>query len=266
LDIRTGFAETNGAKLYYEVAGAGEPVVFVHGFTLDTRMWDDQFEAFAERYQVMRYDVRGFGKSSIPDGTSYSRSDDMMAILSHLGISHAHVIGLSMGAMISLDFALEYPNAVDSLVLVDGPPSGWKMPLAFRKLLNAPSETAKASGVEAALKVWMDSPLFKPAMSNPEVAPKLAEIVPQYSGWHWLNDNPVRLAVPPAVERLDEVKAPTLIIMGEHDLTDFHMVAETMRHEIPNARKSVMMGVGHMANMEDPERFNDLVLRFLQSL
>ncbi|HEY7490512.1 MAG TPA: alpha/beta hydrolase [Candidatus Tectomicrobia bacterium] len=115
----TGFADVNGTRLYYEVAGTGHPLVLIHGFSLDTRMWDDQFEVFAQGYQVLRYDLRGFGKSAVPTDTPYTHPDDLYALMTHLGIEHADIVGLSLGGAVALDFAVTYPRATDVLIPVD---------------------------------------------------------------------------------------------------------------------------------------------------
>lgn len=97
MQTQSGFAEVNGTRLYYEIAGSGRPLVLIHGMTLDTRMWDDQFEPLAAQYQVVRYDARGFGKSAVPTGESYAHTDDLKALLEYLDIAHAFILGLSMG-------------------------------------------------------------------------------------------------------------------------------------------------------------------------
>ena len=87
MHTRHGFVEVNGARLFYEVAGAGFPLVLIHRSALDTRMWDDQFEVFAQQYQVVRYDRRGFGRSALPTG-SYTHADDLAALLAYLDVHH----------------------------------------------------------------------------------------------------------------------------------------------------------------------------------
>jgi len=104
----SGFAEVNGTRLYYEVMGFGQPLILIHGYTLDTRMWDDQIAAFAQNYQVIRYLLRGFGKSGLPTGESYAHLQDLKALLEHLGIDQAHILGLSLGGAIAIDFAITY--------------------------------------------------------------------------------------------------------------------------------------------------------------
>jgi 3-oxoadipate enol-lactonase len=260
---QTGFAEVNGTRLYYEIAGSGHPLVLIHGSTLDTRMWDDQFEPFAQHYTVVRYDVRGFGKSALPTGEPHARPDDLKALLDYLEIAHAYILGLSMGGGIAIDFALTYPQATDVLILVDSRLGGWQSEPEFAAFQNAVRVRAKAAGVQAGRDVWLYSPLFNPALENPEVAPRLMQIISDYSGWHWVNHNPLRDLDPPATQRLDTISVPTLIIIGERDIPDCHAIADSIHQRIPKARRVVMPGVGHMSNMEDLERFNAIVLDFL---
>ncbi len=259
------FADVNGTRLYYEVAGSGHPLVLIHGFTLDTRMWDDQFEAFAESYEVIRYDMRGFGKSDVPSGETYAPADDLRALLEGLGMERAHVVGLSMGGGLAIDFALAYPEATDALIAVDSILGGYQW-REFGVTLASVFSAARESCVEAAKEVWLNSPLFAPAMEKRDVAARLRQMVSGYSGWHFVNENPVRPIDPAAIQRLGEILAPTLVVIGERDLPDFHTIADTLERSIPGARKAVLPGVGHMSNMEDPERFSETVLNFLAGL
>ncbi len=264
MQTQSGLASVNNTRLYYEAAGSGDPLVLIHGFTLDTRMWDDQFEPFAQRYQVVRYDARGFGQSAVPDGSEYTHADDLLALLNHLGIERAHVVGLSMGGGMAIDFALDYPQATCSLVLVDSVLGGytWQQNWGSREVRAVAGER----GVPLAKVAWLNTPLFKPAREQRAVELRLYEMVHTYSGWHWENANPLRTPSVPAIQRLSEIRAPTLIVLGERDLRDFHAIADTLQQQIPNARTVLIPHVGHMSNMEDPEHFNDTVLNFLASL
>jgi pimeloyl-ACP methyl ester carboxylesterase len=192
-----GFALVDGARLYYEVAGAGEPVVFIHGFSLDTRMWDDQFAAFARRYQAIRYDVRGFGRSGPATSEPYSSVDDLKALLGHLGYASAHVVGLSMGGGIATAFAAVYPEATRSLSAVDASLWGYRLSYGTSTSLPAISPVAKREGVEAAKATWLAHALFAPANEQLEVAARLRAIVGDFSGWHWLNREGERGLTPP---------------------------------------------------------------------
>jgi len=256
-----GFAEINGTRLYYEVAGAGQPLVLIHGNALDHRMWDDQFAHFAQHSQVLRYDVRGFGQSALPTTTPYDHTEDLWALLRALGLQHAAILGLSMGGRIAINFALAYPDATDALIAVDAGVDGYTFPDG--PLFAHVVAEARRAGLPAARTFWQAHPLLGPASEQPAVATRLAQMVATYSGWHWLHTDPQVVPSPPALERLATIKAPTLIIVGERDIRDFRRIADRLAHDIPGATQVVMAGVGHIANMEAPSEFNTIVLDFL---
>ena len=262
MNNQNGFAEVNGTRICYETAGSGHPLVLIHGYTLDTRMWDDQFETFAQHYQVIRYDMRGFGKSAFPTDENYTHPDDLRALLEHLEIEHAHILGLSMGGGTAIDFALTYPEVADALISADSILEGFQWQ-DFGVSLESVFSRAEDSGVEAAKELWLSLDLFEPAMRNYDVGTRLKQIVSDYSGWHFVNKDPEWPADPPSIDKLNTISAPTLVIIGEFDIPDFHAIAEILQNQIPNARKVVLPGVGHMSNMEDSDRFNEIVLGFL---
>ena len=233
--------------------------------SLDNRMWDDQFDTFALHYRVIRYDVRGFGKSALPSSESYSYAADLKALIDHLGIPHAYVLGLSLGGMIAIVFALEYPEATDALILADTFLGGFQSQKFGRSLVLAWGRAEK-SGIQSAKEQWVNLGLFESAREKPDVASRLMQMVSDYSGWHFGKDDPFPSLDPPAIEQLDKISVPTLIIVGEHDLVDFHSIAGILKDQIPAARKVVLPDVGHISNMEDPDRFNENVLGFLVDL
>jgi len=265
--VNSGYAEVKDAKLYYEIAGKGEPIVLVHGITLDTRMWDDQFKEFSQHYKVIRYDVRGFGKSSTPiEDEPYSNYKDLKALLDYLDIREAHIAGLSMGGSIAIGLTLEYPDYVSSLITVDTSLDGFNYSRDFLVWYISLFTIAKEKSVDVALEAFMNGPLFEATMRNPIVADRLRQIVRSYSGWRLLYDDPQIDPVPSPHSRLHEIKCPTLAIVGEYDLPDFHEIANKIDRDVLDSRKCVLQGVGHMSNMEDPEVFNREVLAFLESL
>jgi pimeloyl-ACP methyl ester carboxylesterase len=119
VEVQSGFADIPGGQLYYEMTGSGESVVLIHGNAGDRRHWDFQFEALARDYRVIRYDVRGFGRSSLPvEHEAYSAHEDLAVLLDHLGVKSAHIGGWSMGSGIAIDFVLAYPERAKSLISV----------------------------------------------------------------------------------------------------------------------------------------------------
>ena len=261
-----GFATVNGARLYYEVAGEGHPLVLVHGFSLDTRMWDAQFEMLAQHYRVIHYDLRGFGKSALPTGESYAHHDDLKVLLDHLGIAHAYLLGLSLGGAITVEFTLVYPQVTRALILVDTVLWGFQWSAEQSAMDGAIWAQARESGGQAAKELWLNHPLFGPARRNPAVASRLAQIVSDYSGWHFIHSDPGRAPDPPAARRLDQICVPTLVIVGERDLPDFRRIADTCEQQIVNAHKVILPDAGHMSNMEAADRFNETVLGFLANI
>jgi 3-oxoadipate enol-lactonase len=252
----------NGARMYYERSGAGAPVVLAHGFTLDQRMWDPQWDALTDRFDVVRYDARGYGQSSLPDG-AFRRVDDLRALLDFFGFERTHLVGLSMGGGLVLDFVLTHPERVRSIALVDAPLGGFpwssETDAWFADIWNVAAE----HGADAARRAWLQCPLFASAREQPHVAAALEGMVRDYSCWHFLHDDPDPGITPNAIERLHEVRAPALVIVGERDLDDFRLVAQLMSEGIRGARLAVIPGAGHMANMEAADAVNRELLAFL---
>lgn len=259
---RQGFATVSGTRLYYEASGRGAALVFVHGFTLDSRMWNDQCEVFAQDYQVLRYDMRGFGQSDLPTA-SFAHADDLKALLDHLGIAEAAILGLSMGGEMAINFALAYPESTRALIVADTALGGYARSPEFIASLEPIYAAARAASIEAAKELWLAQPLFTLAHQQPAVAARLRHMVDDYAGWHLIAEARGQGLDPPAARRLDEITAPTLIIVGEHDLPDFQAIADLLERDIPHSQKVVTQSVGHMTSMEDPRRFSDIALRFL---
>jgi len=277
-NIQTGFAEVNGTKLYYEVAGAGHPFVLVHGHLLDRRSWDDQFAVFAQRYRVILYDQRGFGDSGlITKGESYSDRQDLYELMKFLDIKSAYIMGVSGGGALAIDFTLEHPVMVDALIPVTAGDSGFqpseevmkKHPDVVRMYTSLDEAFEKhdtARAVEISLELWTDGPGRLPRQAAPDVRERVREMTTR--NWERPDDEaqaetpPVPLE-PPAVERLSKIGVPTLVILGEWDgpnPLDF-LVAD-----IPGAKKVVMAETAHHPFMEKPTEFNQIVLDFLGSL
>ena len=266
LAVQSGFANTADARLYYELAGAGEPLVLLHGFGLDRRMWDAQFEVFARSYLVVRYDLRGYGKSSLPDRQPYTHAGDLRLLLDKLGISDAHVIGMSKGGWIATNFTLNYPEYVRSLVLVGSALIGYHWSTEWSQRWDQIVETARLQGIAAAKQRWLEHPIFASACKNPSIAARLAEIFASYSGWHWVNKDLHRSIIPPDIDRLGEIRRRTLILLGERDLPDFHSIASILHEKIAASILVTLPRAGHLENMESPERFNEELIEFLRSV
>jgi len=262
-----GYAEVGGARVYYEVAGQGDPIVFVHAGIADGRMWDTQFDIFAQQHRVLGYDRRGFGNTAMVAG-AFSHHRDLHALLEFLEIADAYLVGCSQGAKTIIDFALEHPQMARALVVVSPALSGFTFAGELPKqaeLLDAADEAGDVEQVnELELQIWVDGS----HRSREQVDAKVRELVremnlialktPEDLG----DEQPLE---PPAANRLGGIRAPTLVVTGDLDTPKTLAAADFTRHHIAGARQVGMTGTAHLPNMEKPEEFNRHVLSFLDN-
>ncbi|CAE6959440.1 alpha/beta fold hydrolase [Paraburkholderia domus] len=251
----------NGADefLWCEATGQGVPVVFIHGFSFDASTWDLQFKALGGRYRGIRYDLRGFGRSSDPSG-KYSHSEDLLAIFREFEIDSAYIVGLSLGANVALTFAIDHPARVKSLILASPGLPGFEW--SDERPPDAARRHAAAYGLDAAKQFWFDHPMFASARALPAVASALRDLIARYRGWHWTVGANAR-APASLIGELWRVRCPTLIVNGARDVKGYVDIGLVLFNEIANVKRVELEGVGHLVNMEAPERFNEAMLKFL---
>jgi pimeloyl-ACP methyl ester carboxylesterase len=266
----SGTVDLGNGSLYYEVAGAGETLVMSHAAFVDSRMFDGQWEVLAQHFRVVRYDMRGFGRSSEAQGPT-DRRQDLRALLAHLNIDHAHFIGCSMSGTLVLDMAMETPSMVDSLTLVGATPSGFEMVGDMPRYMNEMFGEAQAGNVERVnelqTRIWFDGNFREPNEVDQVLRDKVMIMnrIPVARGTFFIADmEPVNPLTPPAVERLSEVICPTLVVVGSVDHPELLRAADVMAEGIPHAQKVVIEGTSHIPSFEQPALFNRLVLDFLR--
>jgi 2-hydroxy-6-oxonona-2,4-dienedioate hydrolase len=270
---QSGIVEVNGAHVYYEMCGAGHPLVLLHAGIADCRQWDDQIEAFAAHYRVIRYDHRGWGRSNAPAGP-VAFHDDLSGVLRALEIEHAHVLGISMGGTIAIDFALAYPSMVDALVLVGSWLSGYSFEasptekaiwMSFEEAVNA-RDFDRANQLEVDLKL---AGIYRGAEHvDPAVRERLLRM--HRIAFDRLDERelmrPWLHPEPPAAARLGEIRVPALIVYGDLDVPTVPQIAAHLAREMRDARTVVMRDTAHVPNMERAQEFNGVVLDFLAAL
>ena len=267
------FVETNGTRLYYEMMGEGHPLVLIHGGYMDRRMWDDQFAVFAQHYRVIRYDVRGFGKTGLPP-VPYTDRQDLFNLLAFLGVDATYIVALSLGGEIAIDFTLDYPDRVKALVLVGASVSGMPvMELITQEQLQqhiklwTPFEEAKARrDLAGMVEGVMSHPTLVPSANYASARQRVRENLSEYSFVWVLEPGQKQATVPAAWGRLSDIVAPTLIVVGGDDDKLLHTVADKLEQDIPNVKRVVIAETHHMPNMEKPEEFNRIVLDFLKTV
>jgi pimeloyl-ACP methyl ester carboxylesterase len=263
LGAARGFAEVNGTRLHYETAGKGPALVLIHGGLVDSRLWDDQLKEFSKRYRVVRYDLRGFGQSAAPTG-QFSHLEDLRALLGFLKVERATLVGLSLGGIIACDFALEHPSMVERLVLVGSGLRGAQLPADER--LVAVYRSSQQDGAEKYADKQLALPFFAAATpSNARARARLREmLVFNFKALSTLTPGVVQNPNPPTIERLADVRAPTLVIIGSIDHPNLIAIADILHTKIPGARKVVMPGASHHPPVEQPKEFNRILSRYLR--
>ncbi len=246
-------------------------MVLIHAGICDSRMWDPQWETFRPSHRVLRYDMRGFGRSPVGPG-SYSNAGDLIDLLEQQGVAKASLVGVSMGGRVALEVAIARPELVDALVLVGAgfPGHDWsaEMNAADEAEMAALKRGDLDAAVEVALRTWVDGPRRRPEDVDSDVRARVAEMQRrayelQLPVWETAEEEPL---VSDLSERVGEVDAPTLVLVGEEDLRDMHEIAGRLERELPNARRASIANTAHVPSMERPREFDQLVLPFLQSV
>jgi pimeloyl-ACP methyl ester carboxylesterase len=269
-----GFAAINGTNIYYEVSGHGEPLILIHSLLMHSGMWDDQVTAFQDRYQVIRYDLSGFGQSKPP--ITASDADDLNALMQQLGIERAHVLGLSIGAEIALGFALAYPQRVKSLILVSSGLDGFAYSEAasqnWQNFITPVQARDFATARDVFMRQVVDGPISPAA---PHVRERARQMMETYTFVNFFppedadtSSSQPEPTEPPKtqLERLGEISVSTLIIVGDRDEADTVKVGAVLSEKIADAQLVTIYGAAHIVNLEQPDAFNQTVLTFLAGI
>jgi len=257
------FFNSNKVKIYYEITGQGEPVIFNHGFSLDSRMWCEQIDYFSHNYQALAIDARGHGKSEAPV-TGYAREDraeDILILANELKFEKFHLVGLSMGGGDALCFAIDHQDRLLSLTLVGTVAAGWKPRRKFKDYTSM----SKDMGIETAKKKYIESTLRHYEKRNPELKKQLEIMMNDFSGQPWLDPMKGKYPIREDIKLSAKLAIPVLIVVGQHDLL-VKSVAEQLNDIVPNSKLEVIKGIGHMVNLEAPELFNNLLRQFFMDV
>lgn len=272
--MTTGYFEMGDGAMYYEVGGAADAevtLVLNHAGFLDSGMWDAQWEAFTQDFRVLRYDMRGFGNSA-PVTAPRCRRDDTRRLLAHLQIERAHFVGCSVGGEIALDLALETPDLVQSLILVNSVPSGFEMqgepPPYVLAMIGALQTGDFAHASELQLRIWFDGPQRTPDQVDGVVRRQAGGMNLRYvtaQTWLIADSEPATPLMPPAIQRLEAIPVPTLIMTGALDHAENLRASALLAARIPTAQTIPFAHSAHVPNMEEPQAFNAAVMGFVRA-
>ncbi|HKS30741.1 MAG TPA: alpha/beta fold hydrolase [Pyrinomonadaceae bacterium] len=269
MKVESGFAEIGGARLFYEQAGEGDALVLVHAGIADARMWDEQFQVFARSFRVVRYDRRGFGRTRASDGSArFSHHEDLYNLLRFLEIERAIFVGCSQGGKTVMDLTLEHAEVTRALVLVASALGGFEFKGDGPRQLAELERADEAGDVERVneleLQIWVDGPHREPHEVDARVRERVREMnrIALSASQSVGTEQPLE---PPAIDRLGEIRVPTLVVTGDLDTPKTLAAARVLSNKISGAQSVVIHGTAHLPNMERPEEFNRHVLSFLSA-
>ena len=261
-NITSGTVPVDGGSLYYETLGKGAPVILIHGGFGDRRMWDPQFETLSQAFRVVRYDHRGFGKSSAP-AQAYSPVADLVKLMDHLELKRANLVGNSMGGTLALDFALLQPDRTGAVVVIASSAGGYPTPEEDMKSVDQVMRTAREKGTGAAVPLWLQHPMVSVAMSHAAAGPLVRTMIEDnqkmFVADHW----PQEQMTPPAFERIAGLNANVLFIVGDRDVVSVRAGAEASAARIKKAKVITIKDADHLPHMEKPAEVNKLLVEYI---
>ena len=249
--------------IYYEIAGKGAPLLFIHGLGSSTRDWEHQVEFFADRYRVITFDVRGHGRTGKPPGP-YSVplfADDTANLLDVLGIGPVHVVGLSMGGMIAFQLAVSYPEKVKSMTVVNSGPAFLVNTFKIRMMVWQRFLMLRLFGMRKIGQVLSER-LFPIA----EHEAQRAQFVER---WAENDVKPYRASMRAIVgwsvlDHIEDIQCPTLALASDEDYTPV-AAKQAYVERMPNAELVVVENARHVLPIERPEEFNSALMTFLNA-
>jgi 3-oxoadipate enol-lactonase len=251
----------------YDVSGRNGPaVVFIHGWAHNLSVWDDQVAALSNRYRVVRFDTRGYGKST---GFSDQSADpqDLLTLLEALHIPSAYIVGHSRGGDVALRFAAAYPHRVKGLVLYGAFPEGFPAPPEVGQFFGSLADIARKNGLDSVGKLLLASDIAWVPPGRNDVTERYRRLWASYAGKDLLNPQPESHRVPvPSTEQIKMMRVPTLVIVGDHEAPFIASAADSLARWIPGAKKVVIANAGHGAHFAQPASFNSALMDFISQV
>lgn len=247
--------------VFVRVVGAGPPLVCLHGWTFDGRIWSPQIDTLARSHTLIVPDRRGFGRSTAPPSLD-RELDDLRAIQDALGVQRFALMGMSQGGRVALRFAAAQPETLSALVLLGAPLDGLAPDPAAPEPIPVGEYAAlvRAGRIEAMRAHWLAHPLLE--ADTPEAAALLRDIVGAYEARDLLTPAAARADWPALA--LDALSMPTLVVTGERDAPARRRAGAAIAAAAPHATRWEIPKGGHVCNVTHPDAFNSVVTRFLE--
>ncbi len=256
----------NGIETGFDDVGAGLPVVFIHAFPLNRTMWAPQVSGLVERCRCIAVDLRGFGDTKAEEPWSVDQyADDVAAVLDHLHVERAVVVGCSLGGYVAFAFWRRHAQRVRALVLADTKATADTDEI--REKRRALIETARTQGSTAVANLQIASLIGKTAREKqPDTYDAVHRMIAQASPDAIVGALEAMMRRPDSTETLATIAVPTLVIVGEEDVPTPVKDARVMAAAIPGSQMEIIAGAGHLANLERPAAFNHLLTEFVGAL
>ncbi|SEO06897.1 CubicO group peptidase, beta-lactamase class C family [Mucilaginibacter gossypiicola] len=270
-NTRHGYIKTSdGATLYYEETGKGEPLILLHGHSFDCTEWDPQFFALAKKYRVIRYDLRGYGWSSMPSESQKAlHADDLKSLMDQLHIARAHIVGLSLGGFIVTDFLTLYPGRLLSATMasgdifdVPGPSKPWTNSEAVAQ--REKIKIWQARGVQKSKQEWFNALTKRGGKNIESLRVPVWNMIYKWEAWQPQHLEPRFLLGNEAESRLisQKIDVPVMVLTGEFDANH----PDKLLTILPGAKQVIVPHAGHVSNLENPNGFNQKILDFLNTI
>lgn len=258
MTVSTRWIDVEGARLYAEEAGKGDAVTMLHGFLVDSGQWDAEFAALAGGHHVLRYDARGFGRSTIAP-MNYAHHEDLLAVLDACGIDRTALLACSGGAATALDFTLLHPERVSALIFVGA--GYWGQfadhTPAARAFLQALGTYDVPELIDSSLRAFTDGPRRQmrdvDAVARRHAQAMTAAMFQREQNYWRRAAQDQRTPQPSALERLHQIDVPSLLMVGGEDQPEAQALSERLADGIRDARLLVVQGAGHHTNLEAPD-------------
>lgn len=256
-ESNSGFMNVGNDKLYYEEAGQGSAIIFIHDGLVHSVVWDEQFSYYSKDHRVIRYDRRGYGNSSAAT-EEFSNVDDLNKLFDYLKVDNACLVGMSSGGRLAIDFTLLHPDKVSSLVLVGAVVGGFSSTKHFyTRGEHAPNDTLDEEQLREYYIAKDPYEMYSGNVSVKERVLKIIKSFPVKGGREFAKREQ------PGLPRLNEIKIPTIILTGEYDIPDVQAHAGAINAGIKNSTRDIIFNAGHLAPIEQPEAFNKRMDDFL---
>jgi 3-oxoadipate enol-lactonase len=262
----TGFAPINNTKLYFEIVGTGKPLLLLHSGITDHRMWAEQARELSKQFQVIMPDFRGYSQSDIPE-EPFRHAQDMYDFILYRGLKRVNIAGCSLGGKTTMELAIAHPEVVEHLILIAPGLAGYEYrdeeTLAKDVILEGLiSGGKKEEAVDMMLDIWLVGLSRVRSAVNPAMRELVRKMITDNydSVTDKFPETELEFSV---ISRLGEIKAPTLVMVGDRDLPDMQAISKLVYRKIKGAKRQIILNAAHLPNLEYSSLFNQSVIDFL---